>query len=167
MLMRIMSMKWLPWANGHKTHYRMTLYKMKNYFIDSRGWPFYRLISKVYALNKFSTAIATFYAPHVGCPDPERVVFRHSLYACIHALAHAAPCIPSMVTGQSLVSGSYSRPPPRMPRGGGQNVPRPGSSGRRPQGPGRRAGTAASAATRGTCAPLLCAPPKKAVPAAP
>ena len=47
MLTRIMSMKWLTWANGHKTHYRMTLYKMKKkHFIASRGWPFYRLISK-------------------------------------------------------------------------------------------------------------------------
>ena len=48
-----------------------------------------------------STAIATFYAPHVGCPEPERVAFWHRLFASIQAVTHALPDVPVVLAGDS------------------------------------------------------------------
>ena len=45
----------------------------------------------------------TFYAPHVGCPEPERVAFWHRLFASIQAVTHALPDVPVALAGDSNV----------------------------------------------------------------
>ena len=48
LLLLLMSMKWLTWASGHKTHYRMSLYETTKFLKYSRGWPLNGTILKVF-----------------------------------------------------------------------------------------------------------------------
>ena len=48
-----------------------------------------------------STAIASFYAPHVGCPEPERLSFWQRLSDSIGEITHSMPGIDIVLAGDS------------------------------------------------------------------
>ena len=50
-----------------------------------------------------SIALATFYAPHVGCPEHERLSFWQGLFASVQTLTHALPGAPIVLAGDSNV----------------------------------------------------------------
>jgi hypothetical protein len=73
----------------------------------------------VHAHDAAPTAFASFWAPHIGCPDPERVAFWRNLHCSIERVRHEAPGADIVLAGDSnlwipgLVSNRPARPAER------------------------------------------------------
>ena len=70
--------------------------------------------------GSWSVAVASFYAPHVGCPDIDRLQFWQRLYVSIQMVTHEFPEVPLLIAGDSnvwfpgLVNGRPPRPADRL-----------------------------------------------------